>query len=130
MLYDIKKKILIFAFILLAIPGLKASEIEKISEIMPYGTKLLSQYESSENKINVTKYYRYGTTTTKENVLEFYQKLFLEEGYADIGKEINDKGSVYFFKKEKQTAAMGILAQQEKGLNVYLVILSKPIQGQ
>lgn len=123
-----KKKILIFAFIFLVMPGLKAVEIEKISEIMPSGTQLLSKNESPEKEADFSVAYKYGTTATKENILEFYQKFLLEEGYTSTGKEINDKGSVLAFKKERQTVAIAILVKPENGLNIYYIILSEPSQ--
>lgn len=128
MRYNMKKKILIFAFIFLVMPGLKAAEIERISEIMPSGTELLSQIEIPEGEISSGIAYKYGSTATKENILEFYQKFLLEEGYVNVGKEINDKGSVFAFKKEEQTVAIAILAQQENGLNIYYLMLSEPIR--
>lgn len=129
MFCNMKKKILIFAFIFLAISGLKAAEIERISEIMPSGTALLSQIEIPEGEISSGVAYKYGSTATKENILDFYQKFLLEEGYTSRGKEINDKGSVFAFKKGEQTVAIAIMVQQENGLNIYHVILAKPVRG-
>lgn len=126
MFYNMKKKILIFAFIFLIMPGLKAGEIERISEIMPSGTELLSQSKSPENALSSGIAYKYGTTATKESISEFYQNFLLGEGYANIRKEINDKGSTFVFKKEEQLVAVAILNQQENGLSICHVILSEP----
>ena len=128
MFYDIKKKILILAFIFLIMPGLKASEIEKISTIMPYGTELLSQNESLEDGIGFIAAYKYGSTATKENILEFYQKFLLKEGYANTEKETNDKGSIFIFNKQERSVVVAILAQQENGLNIYHINLFELIQ--
>ncbi|MDD4182867.1 MAG: hypothetical protein PHT53_03495 [Candidatus Omnitrophica bacterium] len=121
-----KKKILIFAFIFLLIPVLRASEIEKISEIMPFGAQLLSQEESPANKISSGVAYKYSYSTTKENVLEFYQDFLLKEGYVSVRKQTNDKASTSVFKKENQSVAITVPAKSENGLNIYYVILSKP----
>lgn len=107
----------------------QAAEPKSIAELMPFGTKLMSQNDSPGTKNNHVQYYKYSSSSAKNDILKFYEKILLESGYESVGKEVTDNGSAFFFKKGEESVVIGILARQEGGSNIYLVMISKPIQG-
>lgn len=107
------------------------AQVEKITKFTPRYTELLSQKNDTSDKFVSIKTYKFGTTNTKEKVLEFYQQLFKNEGFSELEgyspekKPLGPK-TAYFFTKPGKLAMLNLVGELEKNQNIYYVTLSEP----
>ncbi|MFA5008564.1 MAG: hypothetical protein WC546_05025 [Candidatus Omnitrophota bacterium] len=106
------------------------SQAEKITKLMPAQTNLLFQRED-KSQLVIIDTYKFGSTNTKEKILEFYRKFFANEGFSELEgyspeRKIGGPKMAYFFAKANELAMLSILFEPENDLTVYYIALHKP----
>lgn len=106
------------------------AQADKVSKLMPSRTELLSQKEDKSQLVLITSY-KFASTNSKEKILEFYRKLFTNEGFSELEgyspeRKIGGPQMAYFFAKENRLAILNVLLEPENGLIIYYVTLHEP----
>ncbi|MFA5337097.1 MAG: hypothetical protein WC330_02035 [Candidatus Omnitrophota bacterium] len=122
---------LFLVLIILSVSANCFAQVEKVSKLMPRDTQLLSQEEDKSQEFVAITTCKYGSTSKREKVLEFYRQLFKNEGYHELVGYTPEKQKagphmVYFFSKPNELATLSMTNVQENGLNIYYVALHGP----
>jgi hypothetical protein len=133
---NIQAVIFVIFFILFTVacilfPARCFSQAEKVSKLMPSNTQLLSQKEDKPQGLATVKTYKYGSTSKKAKILEFYRQLFKNEGYQELigyspEKQKAGPHEVYFFAKANALTVLSLTSTRENGLGIYFISLNEP----
>ncbi len=98
---------------------------------MPSDTELLSQSQDKSQPLVIITTYKYGSTSKKAKVLEFYRQLFKNEGYQELEGYSREKQKagpheVYFFAKANSLAVLSLSSTRENGLGIYYIAVHEP----
>lgn len=107
------------------------AQAEKIVKLMPPDTELLMQKDDTSDPLVRIRTYKFGTASTKERVVGFYEKLFKNEGLSELEGYSPEKKSLgpkvtYFFTKPGQLIMLNLVTGPENNLNIYYITIHEP----
>jgi hypothetical protein len=126
---------LILFIVICALPLVPCfGQTEKVSMLMPPSTQLLSQTQDKSQQLVAVTTYKYGSTSKKVKVLEFYRQLFKNEGFTELQgyspeKQKAGPHEVYFFAKANKLAVLSLTSIRENGMGIYYIALNEPNVG-
>ncbi|MDD5584944.1 MAG: hypothetical protein PHV55_07815 [Candidatus Omnitrophica bacterium] len=101
--------------------------------LMPMGTELAEQKEETQENCLISKY-QFRSQSSKESIMEFYRKMFTNQGFQEVEATPPLKASLkftYFFTKENQMILVSFSNKVEEGTTTYYVHVHEvgPITG-
>lgn len=132
-----RRKFIFFVFILLVLSFSNAqAKVEKLSKLMPPNTELISQDEDKSQELITVTTYKFSSSSSKEKIFDFYQRLFANEGFSELkttspdGSLAGDKAAlkqwpVYLFSRANELAFLNIYADSTNETIVYYITLNE-----
>ncbi|MEI8349618.1 MAG: hypothetical protein WCI77_05650 [Candidatus Omnitrophota bacterium] len=129
---DYKRVIFLFAWFFVFIAAM--TQTEKLTKLTPRNTELIDRRQQKPEQYVTVTNYKYATLARQDEVVQFYRKMFTNDGFSEVrgyspdGQSqgpIPQSQSFFFFTKPNTMVMLNLLLQQERGRHIYYVTVNE-----